>query len=403
MPSFRYSARTQEGEIQTGVVDAATRDAAIDILHQHHLIITGLTSLEGGELRSALRHAFFDRVSRKDIVLFSRQIAILFETRVPVLEALQAIAAQTENQALARIVQEIISDVDAGMPLSDTFAKFPKAFSPFYVNMVRSGEAAGKLQEVFMYLAQYLERQYVITAKIRGALAYPAFILIVFFVVAAVMVTVVLPEIGKIFAEEDVKLPVLTQILLFISGLVQKFWWLALAFLITGGAVAVGLLRTPTGRAWLDAQMLHIPIFGKLIQSVLVARMTDNLGTLVSSGLPIVQALEISAAVVGNVTFQEVLFEARAAVQRGEKIHTTFRTSRVIPQTVVQMVAVGERTGQLDRVLRHMARFYQQEVDQMTDNLVSLIEPVIIVAIGVLIGVFVATILLPIYNLATVL
>ncbi|OHA48641.1 MAG: hypothetical protein A2991_03885 [Candidatus Terrybacteria bacterium RIFCSPLOWO2_01_FULL_58_14] len=405
MPSFRYTARTQPGELQTGVVEASSRTAAASILQQHQLIITGLSEVGGGTLLQALERpvSFLERVSRKDIITFSQQVAILFESRVPLLEALHAIAEQTTNPVLARAMLAIIADIEGGTPFSDAIAKHPKLFSSFYVNLVRSGEASGKLRESFDYLARYLEREYVVVSKIRGSLLYPAFVLTVFFIVVAIMVTVVLPQVGLLFAESNVELPLTTRIILGSATFARNTWWFwasgLLIFFVFGGR----LLRTSEGKAWVDERVLRLPVVGPLIHALLIARFADNLGTLVTAGIPLIQALEITGAVVGNAVFKDVLAKTIQAVQRGEQINVTFRDSWVIPPTVVQMVAIGERTGRLDTVLVHIARFYQREVDTMTDALVSLIEPALIVFLGIGVGIFVASVLLPIYTLSSAL
>lgn len=400
MPSFKYSARTQGGEIQTGTVEAGSQEAAIEILQQHRLIITGLLEAKEASWGRVFPQKLFERITRRDLFIFSRQLAVLFAAYVPLLEALTAIADQTPNGLFARTIRTIVLDVEGGAPLSDALERFPKVFNPFYVNMVRSGEASGKSQDVFAYLAQYLERQYDVREKIRGALLYPAFILLTFTIVIAIVMTVVLPAIGEVFAAENVELPWVTRFLLSLTGFFRNTWLVWLFMVLFGGAFIVRLLRTPHGRLWFDVQLLDVPIVGNVMRSLLLARFADNLGTLVSSGVPIIQALELSAGVVGNVVFQNAILQAREAVQRGEKLHIALKASPIVPPTVIQMLAVGEQTGKLEAILRHLSVFYQREVDRTTDNLVHIIEPLIIVGLGVGVGVFVAMVLLPIYNLS---
>ena len=400
MPTFRYTARTHTGEVQTGVIEAGSQEAAIEILQQHRLIITRLLQESETAFGSRFRRSFFERISRKDILMFSRQISIMFEARVPLLESLSALASQMDNEAFSKMLRAIATDIDGGIPLSDALAKYPKVFSPFYVNMVRSGEASGKLQEVFIFLADYLERQYEIVSKIRGAFIYPAFILVVFGIVMVIMVTYVLPQMAEVFAAEGVKLPILTRLMLGSADLLRTSWFIWIPIVSAVIFFILRFLRTPHGHAWFHAHLLFVPIAGPLYRSMLLSRFADNLSTLIGAGIPILQALQITAAVVGNVVFQELLLKTVEAVQRGEKIYSILQTSRVMPPTVVQMVAVGERTGKLDAILRHIGNFYAKEVDRTTANLVSIIEPVVIVFLGVGVAIFVATILLPIYNLS---
>lgn len=400
MSSYKYTARTRNGDVQTGVVEAGSDEAAIRILQEHQLIITRLTLLGERSLGQRVQRSIIQRITRKDMLLFSRQLAILFEAHVPMLEALRALAEQTDNQLLARMIRGIAADIDGGMALSDALEKYPRVFSEFYVSMVRSGEASGKLDEVFSFLAEYLERQYEVLSRIRGAFIYPAFILVVFAIVFGVMVAFVLPTIGDVFSAEGVELPLVTRMLLKFAEFLRATWFLWIFGFLAFGFVILRFVRTPAGRQWFHARLLYLPIAGPLMRSLLLSRFADNLSTLISAGLPILRALEITAAVVGNVVFQEALAETVTAVQRGEKIHTSLRSFEVFPPTVVQMIAVGEQTGKLDVLLKHVAKFYQREIDHATANLISIIEPVIIVVLGIGIAIFIATILLPIYNLS---
>lgn len=404
MATFRYTARTQEGDPQSGTVDAVSEDAAASILHQHGLVITKLVQIgtEGVQEKLVQPVRFFERVTKKDLVYFSRQIAILFETKVPVLEALRAIAEQIRNPALARALFAVIADVNGGAPLSEALGKHPKIFNDFYISMVRSGETSGKLREVFMYLAEYLEREYAALAKTRSALMYPALILVVLGVVGVIVITMVLPQINSLLQEVQVELPLPTRIILFVGNLVAAWWWVFLLVFVGGVAAFVYYMHTPTGKAWVDRLILKIPIAGRIVRAVFTVRIANNLGTLVSSGIPIIRALEVTEEVVGNEVFRGIIQETGKAVERGERIHGVWEAyPQYIPVTVTQMVAVGERTGQLDSVLEHVATFYQKEVDRATDNLTSLIEPVIIVLIGVAVAIFVAGVLLPLYNLTS--
>jgi type IV pilus assembly protein PilC len=375
----------------------------VTILQQHQLIITGLREVEEERLRATIaqRIAMFRRVPRKEIVNFSRQIAVLAEANVPLLEALNAISEQTLNPRLSQAVRALISDIEGGMPLSDALAKHPKIFSSFYVNMVRSGEASGKLTEVFGFLADYLDREYAVVAKVRGALIYPLFVLVALAIAVLFIVVKVLPSILSLFSDIGATLPLPTRILLGTVSFTKKWWWLLVALFL---AILVGfqrLVSTPDGRAWRDAQLLRLPVVGGIVRALLIARVADNLGTLIGAGIPIVRALEVTQDVVGNAVLREVLGKAVSAVQRGEALHETFRASPVFPQTVVQMVAVGERTGRLDSILEHVARFYAREVEMKTASLVALIEPALIIIVGIGVAIFVAAVLLPIYSLTS--
>ncbi|OHA47674.1 MAG: hypothetical protein A2806_03605 [Candidatus Terrybacteria bacterium RIFCSPHIGHO2_01_FULL_48_17] len=408
MPSFSYTARTPEGELQHGVVEAGSRDAAIATLLRHGLIITEVARIEHkGGFETEL-HLFLG-VSKKDLMIFSRQLAVLLDAQVPLLDSLHSLSLQMQNPLLARTVNELANDIDSGTPLSGALESHPKIFSQFYVNIVRSGEASGRIVQVFGYLAEYIEREYAVLSKIRGALLYPALVLCAVVGVVFVLMFGIpgvtdppLETIEQIFEESQVELPLLTRILLGGVGAVRHYYW---AFLLGGvgiGVVTANLFRRGEGRSWVQTQFLKAPIFGSVLRNFYLGRMADNLGTLISAGIPIADALSITAAVVGSPVYAKLLISARDGVRRGEPINPFFSGHWAVPPMVPQMLAVGERTGKLVDIMQHIARFFRQETDRAVENITSLIEPLLIIAMGLMVAFIVAAVLLPIYNLVTV-
>ncbi len=398
---FNYQARTAQGVVQTGTVEAPSRDVAVETLHRHGLVILEITEEKpgfalslGGEL------PFFNRVKNQAIVVFSRQLAVLFDAQVPLVQALRTLADQT-SPALKKIVVEIAADVDSGTFFSQSLEKFPKVFSFFYVSVVRAGEASGRLQEVLNYLADHEERSYDLNKKVKGALTYPIFIVSSLVIVGAVMMIFVVPQLTSVLEESGQELPFLTKIIISLSDFMRSYWWLG--FVLVGGLAAGGwyTLQTQTGRDYWDKIKLQLPIFGSIFKKIYLARFSENLGTLIKGGIPIIQSLTITADVVGNVVYKDIILKSREEVRRGNTINSVFAAEKAVPPMVSQMIMIGEQTGKLDVLLAKMATFFQKDVDNIMENLTSLIQPILILILGAAAGVLVAAILLPIYNLSS--
>lgn len=383
--------------MRNGLVTASSEEAALDALQQNKLTVIVVRETAPPSLFE--RNIFGARVKYKDIVIFSRQLATLFEARIPVVEALKTLMSEAEKPALRQVIAGILDDVAGGMSLSQAMGKRPEAFSSFYVNLVRSGEESGKLQEIFTYLADYVERSYYLVSKARNAMIYPAFVLLAFTGVLVVMLVVVFPRLISIFEETGQQVPLYTQAVIFVSLTLRRWGLLILLFLIGIGILLWRWSATPPGKMFFHRLQVSVPIIGQLYRKLFMARLTDNLQTLIMGGIPIVRALTITSDVVGNVVYRQAIERAIESVKGGSTISAAFEQTPEIPQLVTQMIRIGEQSGRLDFILGSVSKFYRREVDSVLENIVALIEPALIIFLGVGIGVLVASVLVPLYNL----
>jgi len=394
---FNYQARTETGGTQTGIVEASSREAAFNILKSHDLYVTVLEEATTPFYAAKLR--IFEMVTRKDIVLFSRQLSIMFKSNVPIVETLKTVAKQTKKFKLKEKILKISEEVEGGTSLSKAFSIYPGLFTNFYINMVKSGEASGKLSEVFTYLADYLEREQSFRSKMTGAMIYPIFILIVFAGVVAIIMVYVIPQLAEVLKGTGQELPLITKIVIAASDFLKKRWWLVLSVLIV---LVIGLWRftkTKTGKEFFDRNLLKLPLIGVFLKKLYLSRFALNLSTLISGGLPITQALDITGEVVNNNVYKEVIFETRDQVKRGETISSILeKYPKLIFPLFYQMVMVGEKTGTIDSSLLNVVSFYQEDVDRTLDNFVRLLEPIFIILLGGAVAVLMGAVLLPLYS-----
>ena len=398
MATFEYKAKTKEGESRSGTVETSSKEAVIDILQRNNLVVLSIKET-GARSGFELKLPFTGNVRPKDVVIFSRQLSTLFEARIPVVQALQTLIGESQRPALRTAIAEILDDVSGGMALSQALGKHPLIFSAFYINLVRSGEESGKLEDVFKYLADYLERSYYLSSKAKNAMIYPAFVLLAFIGVIVVMLVVVIPKLVTIFKDTGQSVPFYTQIVIYLSVFLRQ-WGLAIVVLLAAGAIFLwrwGLSKA--GRSFFHRLQVHAPFIGDLYQKLYMARLTDNLQTLIAGGIPILRALAISGDVVGNVIYQKAITDAIDSVKGGSTISAAFEKVPEIPVLVTQMIRIGETSGKLDFILTNIAKFYQREVDSLVENLVSLIEPALIIFLGIGVGVLVASVMVPLYNL----
>ncbi len=396
--NYKYDAVTDKGEKKSGLVEAPSQDMAISALQKRGLIV--LKVLEEGAPRNFLEISLFESVKTKEVVILSRQIATLFEANVSALKAFQLLSTNSENKLLTKKLMRVTEDLQAGVSISEALAKHPDVFSSFYVNMVKSGEESGNLTTTFNYLAEYLDRQYALTSKTKNALIYPAFVIGIFFVVMILMFTMIIPKLSEIILSSGQDVPVYTKLVIGISNIMVNYGIYMLAGVAAIVSYLMYLARSKSGKKTIDELKIKVPVFGPLFRKVYLARIADNLDTMLSSGIPIVRAIQITSDVVGNEKYQEILITASEEVKAGATLSQSLSKYEVVPQILVQMMKVGEETGSLGQILKTLARFYKREVDDAVDTMVSLIEPVMIVALGLGVGLILVSVLMPIYDIA---
>lgn len=400
MGLFTYRAVDQEGAERQGTVDAVNIDVAITALQRRGLIISSIQP-EGEKINPWTRISFFDRITNADIVMVSRQVTTLFEAQVSALRAFRLLASEARTPKLGERLSAVANDIQSGSSISAALARHPDVFSSFYVNMVRAGEEAGKLDETFSFLADYLDRNYEITQKARNALIYPAFITTTFLVVMALMMTLVIPNLASLLEELGQNIPVYTKIVIGISTFLTRYILLMLILLVIGGVFLYRFYRTEVGREMFSRARLQIPAIGQIFKKLFLSRIADNLSTMLKSGVQILRGLEITGTVVGDAVYEKVLIAAAADVKGGLPVSEAFRKHPEIPGIIVAMIKIGEETGNMAEVLDTMARFYRREVNNAVDTLVGLIEPFMIVTLAVGVAILLASVLLPIYNIAS--
>ena len=396
MPTFTYSARTPAGAIQTGEIDLPSREEVNRWLARQRMIPIKVAEKNAG-LNIELK--FGTGIKTRDIVIFTRQFATMINSGLPLVQSLDILAKQSQNPALRKVIEQVLFDVEAGNTLADALRKHPKVFSDLYVNMVAAGEAGGILDVILLRLATFLEKNEALARKIKGAMVYPAVIFSVAIIAVVVLLTYVIPTFREMFESAGVALPTPTVFVIWLSESLKTYW-----LYILGVVVAIVLTfrqtyRTPAGRLAIDRLLLRLPLFGELLRKTAVARFTRTLGTLIGSGVTILEGLEITARTAGNRVIHDAVMQARASIAGGETIAGPLRESGVFPPMVVQMINVGEQTGDLDGMLTKIADFYDDEVDAAVEALLSAMEPVMIVFLGIVVGGMIVAMYLPIFDM----
>ncbi|MFA4941529.1 MAG: type II secretion system F family protein [Patescibacteria group bacterium] len=400
MAIFKYKALNQEKKTLEGLIEAGTEKLAAETLQERGFSIISLKKYSEGETGSGFL-TVLNRVKLKDLVIFSRQFSVMISANVALVQSLRILIEQTENITLKMIISEIADEVDSGLRLSDALAKRPKVFSDFYINVIKSGETSGKLDEVLNYLADEMEKDYDMISKIRGAMIYPVFVFFGLGAVGVVMMVFVVPKLTGILTETGATLPIATRILIGTSNALSAYWWLFLGLIAVIVVVSRLYLGTPGGERQFDLLKLRLPVFGKLFQRIYLVRFTRSMNTLIIGGVTITKSLKIASEVVGNQIYKELIEETSKAVEDGDSISSVFVASREIPKMVSQMMSIGEKTGKLDVILGRVTDFYSREINNIVANLMTLMEPIIMVIMGIAVGVMVAAIILPMYNLAS--
>ncbi len=396
---FNYQARTEEGEIKAGNIEAINKESAFKILKEKGLYVAFIEE-DRASIYSKKIH--IGRIKKRDIAVFSRQVAIMFKSRVPLTDIFQTLGSQTKNPKFKEKIFKMLRELEGGASLSDVFSMYPNLFSTFYISMVKSGETSGKLVDIFLYLADYLEKEEGLKKKIIGAMIYPAIIILVFLSVIILSVIFIIPQLTEILEESGEELPILTRIVIGFSNIGRSKWgWGVLILLIALIFAFIKWIRTEKGKELFDKITMKIPILKTFLQKLYLARTALNLSTLISGGLPIAISLEVTANVVNNSVYREILIKTRDGVKQGEPISSTIqRYPKYISPFFYQMVVVGEKTGTMESSLKNVVTFYEEEVDRELATLIKLIEPMLILFLGLIVGVLIAAILIPIYSIS---
>jgi len=395
MPLFSYKAKDEDGNIQNGMVDGANEQLAIGALKDQGLVVIDINKKKKGFGTNVL-----NRVKAKDVVIFSRQFSVMISASIPVVQALKVLIDQTENISLKMVVSEIADEVNGGTKLSDALGKRKNIFNEFYVSVVRSGESSGKLDEVLNYLADEMEKDYDMMHKIKGAMIYPVFVLAGLGGVGTVMMVWVVPKLTAVISETGGELPFATKALMLVSDIMANYWYMILIAIVVIIFSFKAYGRTPVGRRHIDMIKIKMPIFGNLFQKIALVRFTRSMKTLIVGGVPISSSLKIAGDVVGNEVYKNIIEETREAVEGGASISSVFLKKKEIPNMISQMMSVGEKTGKIDVILDRVTDFYSREITNLVANLVTLMEPIIMVVMGIGVGLMVAAIIMPMYNMA---
>ncbi len=395
MITYNFEAKNSDGKMVTGTLVAADPKAAEKILNQNDLEKVNLVSKQ-----KDLGFDIFNKVNVKDKAIFSRQLSTMLNSGFPILQSLSVIILQTENNTLKGVIGQMISDLEEGHSFSSVLSKHPEVFSQVFTNVVRAGETSGKLAEVLLKLADTTEKDYDFSNKVRGALIYPVFLVIAMVVIGIIMMMKVIPSLESVFNESGATLPWTTRAVVGVSHFIINYWYVLIIIILAIIAFCYFYFRTEAGKRQWDLFKLRVPLFNKLIKTIYMTRFTSTLGLLVRSGIPILEAIRISGDAMNHSVYEDELKTVRADVERGVSISAAMSKSAYFLPMVSQMIGVGEKTGNLDEVLESLAKFYTNESDSQIKNLVSLIEPILIVIIGIAIAIIVFSIIMPIYNLA---
>jgi type IV pilus assembly protein PilC len=392
MATFTYTARAFNGDLRTATIDASSRDDVIAQLRKQRLSVVKID-------QDASKKIGKGAIKTRDVVIFTRQFSTMINSGLPLVQALTILAEQTDNKALAEVTRKVVFDVESGNTVADALSKHPRAFTNLYVNMVAAGEAGGILDTILMRLATFLEKNDALVRKVKGAMIYPAVIMGVAGIAVVTLLIFVIPVFAGMFASAGQALPLPTRLVIGASGFLKHYWWIIGAVIISGSYFGKKYYATSNGKLVIDRAMLHAPVLGDVLRKSSVSRFTRTLGTLISSGVSILEGLEITAKTAGNRVIQDAIMQSRSSIAGGDTIAQPLQKSKVFPPMVISMIAVGEQTGGLDEMLSKIADFYDEEVDSAVSNLLSLLEPIMIVFLGVVVGGMVVAMYLPIFDM----
>jgi len=398
---YRYKAQNTEKIIQEGIIEAETKGEAIKTLQNHGLVVFSLIAEEDVRgFSKEVKIPFLNRIKQKDLVIFSRELATLVEGKVSLVEALKSLARQTSNPNFRDVIAETAQAIEGGSLLSKALGKHPKVFSDFYMNLIQSSEVSGTLEQTLLYLADYEEQKHETVSKIKGAMMYPVFILIFMVAIGVFAMVSIVPKLTDMLLEAEVELPFMTKMIIAISDFLVNYWYVAI---IGSVGFVYGFLfwiRSESGgRAW-GKIVLKIPVFGTILKQFYLNRIAENLKTLLRGGISILRSLEVSASIIGNSVYRDIILETREGVRGGKNMSSIFETYKEFPPMFTEMVKVGEKSGSVDNMFEKLAIFYKKEVDNVVENISKLIEPFLIVLIGLGVATLVSAIILPIYKMS---
>lgn len=397
---FKFKARTKDGDIKRGEIEAVDKDMAMQLLQKNELVPVSLREIKQSASMTATIERLTSSIAQKDLLLFYRELSTLVGAKIPIAPALRTIHAQTENPQLRAVINEVAADVEDGLSISESFAKHENVFTSLAVSMIKAGEVSGNLHGAIDFVAESAEQNYQLKSKVRGALMYPIFVISVALVIGFITMAWILPKLTVVIKDLDVEIPWYTQLMINIGDFMQVYWWAVIVVALGIVASGVYYARSEEGSKEWDRIKLRIPVIGNLFRYVYITRFAENLSVLLKGGIPIVRALIVVSDVVDNIVYKNIILKAAQDVKVGGEISAEFFKHEEYPPMVSSMIKIGEETGRLSEILEDIARFYNAEVDQITRNLSSIIEPILIVVLGTGVGILVFSVLLPIYNIA---
>ena len=395
---YIYQARSKEGKLETGTVEASTKEAAAFLLQKYNIFVTSIKE-ERISFDKLKNMPLFEKVSKKDLAIFSRQLAVLMESRVPITQGLKSLALQTKKQGFKEKIIKISQLIEEGNSLSVAFGAYPEVFNIFFISLVKTGEASGKISETLYYIADHLEREADISAKIKGAMIYPAFVIAVLFVVILVIMLFVMPRITALLKETTNEPPMMTKIMISFYEFLFHYGWVLVVAFFALIVFIIYYMTTKEGKKTYDKILLKLPVFKDFFKKIFLIRFAENIATLISSGLSINNALKITKDTVDNFVYKEIISEIEKKVSEGEKMSSVLaKYPEYAPPFVVQMIQVGEDTGKLDKNLNEIVNFFQKEVARTVEVFTALLEPILIIVLGIIVALMAVTILEPLYG-----
>lgn len=397
MAKWSYKARNKEGKIETGTIDASSKEAAAVLLQKYNMFVT---SLDEVIVRKSLNDIqLFAKISKKDLAIFARQLAVMLESRVPVIQSLSSLAAQTKKPNFKKTITEVAGLVEEGIPLSEAFAHYPKIFDSFFVSLVRSGEISGKISETLYYISEHLEREHELVAQVRQAMIYPAFTITILFIVVNIIIVFLLPKIQELIRQSSTAPDGFTAFTLNFYTFLGNSWWLIMLIFLSCVTGLVFYFKSKLGRKNFDKLSLKIPFLGDILRKVFLARFCGNIATLMIAGISINRALKITEDTVNNIVYKNIISQVEKKVSEGEKISSVLvQYPDYFPSFVIQMIKVGEETGKLDKTLQEIVNFYQKEVKQSIELFLTLLEPMLIIFLGGVVGLLAISVFAPLYG-----